>query len=278
LTPGSITGAVTNGRGAGLEGVTVRAVTPAGAQTGTDTTGPGGSYEIDGLSPGGYDVEFVGADCWAGEWFDDQPDRISADEVQVPTAGAAVVADARLAAQPAGPHGLSDVPAWLEDAVRWLIDDCNDPPFMSGFADGTFRDRVELSRGQAVRALYRIAGSPDVSGLPPHGLSGVGAWVEDPVRWAKGSGHMTGFADGSFGSSQTITRAELVRVLYRLAGSPDVSTLPAHGLSGVPAWVEDAVRWARAAGVLNGFADGTFRADLAVDRGQFANSVFNQNA
>jgi hypothetical protein len=89
---------------------------------------------------------------------------------------------------------------------------------------------------------------------------------------------MTGFADGSFGSSQTITRAELVRVLYRRAGSPDVSTLPAHGLSGVPAWVEDAVRWARAAGVLNGFADGTFRADLAVDRGQFANSVFNQNA
>ena len=275
VLPGSISGVVTSATGPPA-GVTVRAVTEDGTEQGTDATGADGLYEITGLAPDDYDIEFVETACWAGEWFDDQADQASADAVAVP-ADATVTADAELTAAAPGPHGLSDVPAWLDTAVRWLVNDCNDPPYMSGYPDGTFRDGVELTRAQAVRTLYRVAGSPDASTLIPHGLSDVPAWVEDPVTWARAFNYMTGYPDGTFGPGLTITRAQLVRLLYRLEGSPDASSHPPHGLSDVPAWVESAVRWAKARGVINGFPDGTFGPDLPINRGQFANSVYNQN-
>ena len=153
-------------------------------------------------------------------------------------------------------HRFTDVPAGSDAAVRWVAwdPDFSGPaaPLMTGFSGGTFRPGTALNRGQAVRLLYRFAGSPDVSGLPGHGLRDVPPWLEDAVRWAladpDGDGPgvplMTGFPDDTFRPSLALNRGQALRLLYRFAGSPDVSSRPPHGKSDVPPWLEDAARWA----------------------------------
>ena len=121
-----------------------------------------------------------------------------------------------------GPHGLSDVPLWVEDAVRWAVDE----QIMTGFPNSTFRPRDPLSRGQMLRALHRVSGATPTGGLAPHGFSDVPAWIEGEVRWVAlpregqvldGSSIMTGFPDGTFRDTEPVNRAQTVRALRRLA-------------------------------------------------------------
>jgi 5-hydroxyisourate hydrolase-like protein (transthyretin family) len=87
---GSITGRVTNAAGgAPLESICVAAFAPgSGPETpavGGALTAPDGTYRISGLLGGFYQVSF--GDCFAGvyapEWYDDAPNRSSADPVAV---------------------------------------------------------------------------------------------------------------------------------------------------------------------------------------------------
>jgi hypothetical protein len=127
-------------------------------------------------------------------------------------------------------HGLSDVPPWVEDAVTWAAHDPDGDgplePVIAGFRDGTFRPDDPITRAQVVRLLYRHAGSPEVGGLPPHGLGDVPPWVEDAVRWAvndpsgPGLPVMTGYPDDTFRPDLAITRAAVTRALYRFDQRP----------------------------------------------------------
>ena len=240
---------------------------PGGTVVGGTTTGGDGTYDIGPAQPGDYDVAFTPDDpCYqaALETITIDPSEAEHLDVDLPRA-------------PPGPHGLSDVPPWLEEAVRWLVDACRDPQYMTGYPDGTFRDPLDITRGQAVRALYRIAGSPDVTGLE-HGFSDVPGWLDDAVRWAGANDFMTGYPDGTFRPNRSITRAQAHRVQYRVAGSP--APPGDHGFSDVPPWVETAVDWMATAAdpaYVTGFPDGTYRPDLPITRGQFGRTAYRIN-
>jgi hypothetical protein len=98
---------------------------------------------------------------------------------------------------------------------------------MLGYPDGTFGPDHPISRAEVVRLFYRFAGAPSVDGLAPHGFSDVPAWVNDAVQWAAhdpdGSGPLepmvAGFPDGTFKPGVDITRAQVTRMLHRLAAT-----------------------------------------------------------
>ncbi|MEL7207629.1 MAG: S-layer homology domain-containing protein, partial [Actinomycetota bacterium] len=104
------------------------------------------------------------------------------------------------------------------------------------------------------------------------------AWVEAAVRWITSDAYdpriMTGYPNGTFQPNLAITRAQFARLLYREAGAPDVSGLPDHGLSDVPLWVEDAVRWAKANQIMTGYPDGTFGPNGSITRGQVVRAKY----
>ena len=100
------------------------------------------------------------------------------------------------------------------------------------------------------------------------------AWVRDAVDWHWCRAIMTGYPDNTFRADLPITRAQVVRLLYRVEGSPAVGGLPDHGMTDVPAWVEDAVRWAKANNIMTGYPDGTFRPNQPITRGQTVRAVF----
>ena len=164
------------------------------------------------------------------------------------------------------PANPPDTPVWVDGAVRWAT--CMD--FMTGYPDGTFRPNLSITRAQVARLLYRVAGSPDVSGLPHHGLSDVPAWVDDAVSWLVANQYATGYADDTFRPNLPITRAQEARMLYRVAGSPSGS--PAHGFTDVPGWVASAVDWltdpANNPPYATGYPDNTFRPNRDITRAQ----------
>lgn len=129
--------------------------------------------------------------------------------------------------------------------------------------DTTYRARVyapSYQPGKVAMLTYTSRGNvfTDVE---------VGAWCYDTVDRAVAEGIFKGVTETEFSPDTPLTRAMLVTVLYRMSGSPDVSGLKA-GFSDVPDdyWCYDALAWAVDKGVINGYADGSFRPRLSVSR------------
>lgn len=88
------------------------------------------------------------------------------------------------------------------------------------------------------------------------------AWYFEDVRFVSENNLMLGTsAEGTeFSPDEIVNRAMLVTVLWRLENSP-IEESPAD-FSDVPAdeWYSDAVNWASANGIINGYGDGVFGA------------------
>lgn len=166
-------------------------------------------------------------------------------------------------------HHFTDVPNWFDAPVRWISSDLNDPPLMDSYAGGRFLPNLDLTRGKLALTLYRQAGTPDVTALPPIAFTDVPPAQLDAVRWAVGTGILSPRSATRFGTGDPSTRVQVAVALYRVAGAQDVSAFPPHGLDDVAPWADDAVTWAVHHGVMVG-ADGSFRTRVPVTRGQFA--------
>ena len=92
----------------------------------------------------------------------------------------------------------------------------------TGYADGTFRPGAPISR-QAMAAFLQRFWAPTAQGEPA-GFSDVSAQhpFAAEIGWLAGSGVTTGYADGSFRPSGTVTRQAMAAFLWRLAGEPAV--------------------------------------------------------
>ena len=101
-----------------------------------------------------------------------------------------------------------------------------------------------------------------------------GNWFYDAVKYAYAQGLMTGTSATTFAPNGTMNRAMIVTVLYRLEKSPAVTG--ASKFTDVPAgqWYSDAVAWAAANKIVNGYAETTFGPMNAVTREQMAAILF----
>jgi len=84
-------------------------------------------------------------------------------------------------------------------------------------------------------------------------------WFYDVVEYAYQLGLMQGTGGGKFSPNAVATRGTIATILYRMAGSPDMSESP-NLFDDVPegAWYEDAVKWAVENGVAKGVSDSLF--------------------
>ncbi|WP_424109364.1 S-layer homology domain-containing protein [Rothia mucilaginosa] len=81
-----------------------------------------------------------------------------------------------------------------------------------------------VTRGQLVRMLYRMAGSPTVKDLPKTSPYKDVATTDPDYPayiWAADAGITSGWEDGLFHPDEYATRHTLAAFLYRAAGSPD---------------------------------------------------------
>ena len=95
------------------------------------------------------------------------------------------------------------------------------------------------------------------------------SWYRDAVQYAVNMGLMKGISDSQFAPETSMSRAMLVTVLWRYAGSPKEG---ANNFDDVTngLWYTDAIAWAAENGVVTGVGNGKFDPDGSVTREQLA--------
>ena len=151
-----------------------------------------------------------------------------------------------------------------------VTDRFGDPVAVTEQADGTYT--FVMPNGQ-VTVTVTFAEAP----LPFHDVT-EGDWFYDAVRYAYETGLMDGVGDNLFAPNSQTTRAQLVTILYRLAGQPAVSgDLPFPDVeSGT--WYTDAVAWAAQNGIVNGVSDTEFAPGDDITREQLAAILYRYAA
>lgn len=100
--------------------------------------------------------------------------------------------------------------------------------------------------------------------------SDVGTWAADAVDFAYHFGLVSGVSKTEFAPNSPMTRAQLVTVLYRAAGSPSVTVSTNFEDLDVGSYYYSAVVWANVHGIVNGTSDTTFSPDSQLTRQQLA--------
>lgn len=103
---------------------------------------------------------------------------------------------------------------------------------------------------------------------------GMGSWFYDNVKYCYDNGLMIGADASSFAPEGTVSRGQVVTVLYRLAGTPSVAGQTCPFTDADESWCNDAIVWGYNAGVVMGYDDNTFRPDECVTREQLAAFVY----
>lgn len=161
--------------------------------------------------------------------------------------------------------------SWYTGAVQYVCD----KGLMEGMSRDTFVPEGPLTRGALVTILYRLEGEPGTSS-PSFRDVPAGQWYAAGVSWASGQGIVNGYGDDSFRPEAPVTREQLVTILYRYAVWKKGSTEIQPGQSGFPdeaqtsAYARQAVRWALASGLINGYSNGTFRPEGQATRAEIA--------
>ena len=101
-----------------------------------------------------------------------------------------------------------------------------------------------------------------------------GDWFYDAVRYAYETGLMDGVGDSLFAPNSDTTRAQLVTILYRLEGEPEVSGTSGFTDVAADTWYTDAVAWAAANGIVNGVSETEFAPGKDITREQLATILF----
>ena len=97
-----------------------------------------------------------------------------------------------------------------------------------------------------------------------------GDWFYDAVVYAYENGLMDGVGDNLFAPNSETTRAQLVTILYRLAGEPEPGGDSGFADVAAGTWYTDAVAWAAQNGIVNGVSDTEFAPGDDITREQLA--------
>jgi 2',3'-cyclic-nucleotide 2'-phosphodiesterase (5'-nucleotidase family) len=133
-----------------------------------------------------------------------------------------------------------DADAWYADAVSYVALN----GIMTGKGNGSFDPTAEITRGEVMTLLARYDGT-DTSASDP--------WYQVGMDWSVEKSISDGTA-----VARTISRQELVTMLYRYAGQPEASyDLSSFAdASDVADWSQAAMEWAVSAGILSGNGSG----------------------
>ena len=168
--------------------------------------------------------------------------------------------------------------AWYHDGIHY----CLENGLMQGVPGGAFQPGGNTTRAQLVTILWRQEGCPAAKGEIDFRDVRDGAWYADAVRWAAVEGIVRGYGDGRFAPDDTVSREQMVTVLYRYAkykgadvnadGGADISGF-ADGAA-VSRYAGPAMEWACGNGLVSGVPqdggavlapkDTTTRAQMAV--------------
>ena len=143
---------------------------------------------------------------------------------------------------------------WAYDAVSYAYKNS----LMNGVNASRFAPDSTLNRAMMVTMLYRMTGSPAVSGNSVFSDVPSCKWYSDAVQWASVNGVVNGVGKDRFAPDTQITREQMASMMMRYAQFKQYSTGKSADLSAfndagsISSWALESMKWANAAGLING--------------------------
>lgn len=144
--------------------------------------------------------------------------------------------------------------AWYYDAVNFVVD----RNLFSGVSETKFAPNMQMTRSMLVSVLYRLEGSPAVTGTNNFTDVKSGQWYTDGVIWANGNGIVSGLGNGRFGTNDNVTREQMAVILHNYAKYKKYNVEKTTSLSvftdasALSSWAAESMKWANAEGLIQG--------------------------
>ncbi len=159
---------------------------------------------------------------------------------------------------------------WYHEGVDFVLEN----GLMNGMSETEFAPNGTLTRAQVVTVLYRLEGQPETAGLAnPFTDVAADQWYTDAIVWAASEGIVKGMTETLFAPNQSITREQLVTILYRYAGAGAVEEDFLNGYAdaaSVSEYAVEAMNWAIATGVIEGVSKTELSPKTTSTRAQYA--------
>lgn len=186
-------------------------------------------------------------------------EKYSEGQIMVSAGEKTVTLDVKVGRQPGIYTDVLETDPYYE-AVRFA----GEAGLMNGMSETEFMPLGEMTRAMFATVLWRLEGEPVTEAENVFTDVLDGKWYTNAVIWASAHGVVEGYGDGIFGVSDSITREQMVTMLYRYAQSRGMDVNVAEG--GAAEQYEDfgtareyalpALKWACAHSVLSGESEG----------------------
>ena len=152
--------------------------------------------------------------------------------------------------------------------------------YIFGYEDGTFRPDNNMSRAEAAAIFARLISekkNEKISGKSNFNDVSKNEWYSDYIGYLSKYGIIKGYSDNTFRPNDNVTRAEFVAMTVRFDAlfnevKKDGYTVKYTDVA-TNYWAYSDVAYAKHAGWLNGYADGTFKGDNAITRAEVVTVV-----
>lgn len=149
---------------------------------------------------------------------------------------------------------------WARESIEF----CAARKIFNGVGDGRFDPDGSMTRAMFATTLYRLAGSPAVSGKNQFTDVPDGQWYSDAILWGQSNQILTGYGGGKFGPNDLVTREQMCALLMRYltwAGKTLPVTAQAKTFADdkqIGDWARESVRYCQTHGLINGKPNNLF--------------------
>ena len=170
---------------------------------------------------------------------------------------------------------------WYYDEVAYVYEN----GLMNGVSPTSFAPDENLSRAMFITTIYRLEGSPEITGSVSYTDVEAGRWYTKAVIWGTENGIINGH-NNQFQPNADITREQMAAIMQRYAQYKQLDTSARADLSGfsdgasVSNWARENMQWAVGAALFNGNnhnelcpQDSATRAEAAAVLQRFAEKV-----
>ena len=144
--------------------------------------------------------------------------------------------------------------------------------YINGYPDGSVRPDGEITREEIASILYRITSheyeKPFVATGDIFSDVEVGRWSAHDIEYMTDQDIIYGYPDGEFKPEQNLTRAEFAALICRFAKLEQTDEENPFPDLDESHWAYENVKSLYASGLLDGYEDGTFRAENEITRAE----------
>ena len=180
------------------------------------------------------------------------------------------------------PQLFSDVPSdyWAASFVEQAVE----LGLITGYSDGTFRPKNQVTRAQFVTMLWRMAGKPESSGKTPFtDTAALNAEFKAAIAWAYENGYIGGRTATTFAPADPLSRQAAMKVLFFYSGGAsgmetlftDIYDDQFTDSSTLASWAKAPMYWAVYNKLITGTSATTLGATQPATRAQLAKILVN---